>query len=67
MRLVDGQNEREGRVEVCIENQWGSICDSDWTTSDAAVICTQLGHHHSGESCILCCCIMQSLICAMQP
>lgn len=48
MRLVDGQNEREGRVEVCIEQQWGSICDNSWTRLDAAVICTQLGHHSSG-------------------
>ena len=44
---MDGLNEREGRVEVCLEGQWGSICDNNWTTSDAAVICRQIGQYRS--------------------
>lgn len=50
MRLIGGENKREGRVDVCINGQWGSICDDSWTPSDAAVICRQLGQYHSGVS-----------------
>ena len=27
VRLVGGSIPNEGRVEICIENQWGSVCD----------------------------------------
>ena len=43
VRLVGGTNPREGRVEVCYFNQWGTICDDFWGTADARVACRQLG------------------------
>ncbi|ERE87010.1 neurotrypsin isoform X2 [Cricetulus griseus] len=44
IRLMDGENKKEGRVEVFVNGQWGTICDDGWTDKDAAVICRQLGY-----------------------
>ena len=44
LRLVGGRNNREGRVEVCLSNRWGTICDNFWNNADANVACRQLGH-----------------------
>ncbi len=42
--LVEGTNEYEGRIAVCVNGQWSSICkDSFWGPPDARVICRQLG------------------------
>ena len=39
IRLVGGVTEREGRVEICLQNQWGSVCDNGWGVSDSRVVC----------------------------
>ena len=50
IRLVNGStiDPLEGRVEVCINNAWGTICDTGFSTDDAEVICRQLGYPFSG-------------------
>ena len=48
IRLVGGTNEFEGRVEVCVNNQWGTICDRNWEAAEAAVACRQAGFSSTG-------------------
>ena len=51
MRLVGGSAPFYGRVEVCHDSQWSTVCDDDlWDTPDAQVVCRQLGYSATGEA-----------------
>ena len=41
--------ESEGRVEICIDGFWGTVCDSGWGQEEAMVVCRQLDMQLSGE------------------
>ena len=48
VRLANGSSAQEGRVEVCINGSYGTICDDKWSSLDASVVCRQLGFTSNG-------------------
>ena len=48
LRLAGGNIANEGRVEICMNNQWGTVCDDSWGFADATVVCRQLGYPTQG-------------------
>lgn len=46
--MVGGTVPNEGRVEVCVNNNWGTVCDDFWGAPDAMVACRQLGYSAMG-------------------
>ena len=50
VRLIGGTSSSEGRVEVCVNGLWGTVCSDGWTAVDANVACRQLGYSGSGKS-----------------
>ena len=50
LRLAGGNVINEGRIEICINNVWGTICDDYWSDTDANVACRKLGFSRLSKS-----------------
>ncbi|XP_072396976.1 protein bark beetle isoform X1 [Diabrotica undecimpunctata] len=44
IRLLGGNSETEGRLQLKINNEWGTVCNYGWTIENAALVCQQLGY-----------------------
>ena len=53
VRLRDGFDPSNGRVEYCRHRTWGRVCGDEWDDNDARVICRQLGYNPDGTKIIL--------------
>ena len=49
VRLVGGAFKFEGRVEVCAESVWGTVCSDNWDDREASIVCAQLGFSPIGK------------------
>jgi len=43
IRLADGTNEYEGRLEISFRGEWGTVCQRNFHLEDAQVACKMLG------------------------
>ena len=48
IRLMNGSTVLEGRVEICINNAWGTVCDRTFSEDEANVICGQTASNFNG-------------------
>ena len=48
VRLRGGQTPAEGRVEICFDNRWGTVCDDLWSNIDGNIVCKELGFSPTG-------------------
>ena len=55
IRLQGGSDDtNNGRVEICNDDAWGTVCDSNWDNADARVVCRELGLPTAGTYCGTC-------------
>ena len=47
---LQGNTATSGRVEICNNNEWGSVCENLWGPADALVACRQLGFSEFGAT-----------------
>ncbi|XP_060803589.1 protein bark beetle [Amyelois transitella] len=43
IRLLGGRTPHEGRLQVRMDDKWGTICNYRWNMINAALVCNQLG------------------------
>ena len=43
IRLVGGSTKYEGRVEVCINRGFGTVCGLNFDSNEANIVCRQIG------------------------
>ena len=48
MRLNGSPVKNSGRIEICIETTWTSLCDQSLDFKDAQVVCKELGYSPYG-------------------
>ena len=48
VRLSGPSSAFAGRVEVCVESIWTTVCDDFWDGQDASVLCRQQGYSPYG-------------------
>ena len=49
VRIIDRNTMIQGRVEICFDEVWGTVCNENWGQADATVVCRELEYFEYGE------------------
>lgn len=49
IRLSGSEIPYVGRVELCYNGEWGTVCDDEWDVADGQVACRQIGAPFQGN------------------
>lgn len=41
---------QDGRLEICLNNEWGTVCDDSWDERGVNLVCSKLFGESSGKS-----------------
>ena len=52
VRLRDGTDPSNGRIEICQYRTWGAVCSDQWNDTDASIVCGQLDYNPEGLYCV---------------
>ena len=52
---MEGDNQLEGRLEVCYNSRWGTVGGDEWTETNSRVVCNSLGYFSAGRTSIYVC------------
>ncbi len=52
IRLTNGRIPSEGRIEICFNGHWGTICHDGWDSREARVVCREIGYPGNSEYCM---------------
>ena len=44
VKMLGSKETNRGLVKICVNNTWGIVCDHDFDSREARVVCRQLGY-----------------------
>ena len=64
VQLVGGSSPTEGRVEICQNGEWGTVCHNNWDSHDALVVCRELKLPTQSKIIVIqmCVCIIKNIM-----
>ena len=62
IRLTNGGQNNEGRVEICTDGIWMTTDTNYWNYNNAKIVCRQLGYHDTCKNIPTCNNLMCSLV-----
>ena len=49
LRLHEGYSPRNGRLEICVNEVWATVCGTDFTDDMAGIACAAMGASDEGD------------------